>query len=119
VDEAFIRTSPQGEDVDSISARKQKARTAFGVTNDGYALMLCVAGEGQDPESSGITLEELAALLRRLGCGQALNLDGGASTTMYVKLADAAGSEAAGKVVCGKNPETLVKSVLLLEPSGR
>jgi hypothetical protein len=131
VDEAFVRTSPQGEDVDAISARKEAARTAFGITNDGYALMVCISGKGQDPESSGITLEELAALMRRLGCVQALNLDGGASTTMFVRPAEGTiaahftgggetkveGSESSGTVVSGKSPETLVKSVLLLLPT--
>lgn len=111
IDEAFVRTNPDGKDMDAISALKVKARTAFGITNDGYALMLCVAGKGQDPESSGITLDDLAALMRKLGCVQALNLDGGASTTMYVKLAD----DEPGNVVCGKDPETLVKSILVLQ----
>ncbi len=120
VDEAFIRTNPNGTDADSISARKEAARTAFGVTADGHAMMLCVSGKGQDPESFGINLEELAALMRRLGCVQALNFDGGASTTMFVRFANgdagSAQSLPSGEVVCGKQPETRVKSVLLLEP---
>jgi hypothetical protein len=112
VDEAFVRTNVDGSETDSISARKTAARTAFGITNDGYVMMLCVAGQGQDPESSGITLDELASLMRRLGCVQALNLDGGASTTMYARLTP----DCEGAKLCGKSPETLVKSVLLLEP---
>ena len=116
IDEAFIRTNADGTDTDSISARKPAARTAFGVTNDGYALMLCVAGKGQDPESSGVTLEDLAALMRRLGCVQAINLDGGASTTMCVRLVGNGNAETAQpKAVCGKTPETLVRSVLMLQ----
>jgi hypothetical protein len=114
IDEAFVRTNPDGKDTDAISALKEAARTAFGITNDGYAMMLCVAGKGQDPESSGINLEDLAALMRRLGCVQALNFDGGASTTMYVQLG---ADPASGTVVCGKKPETLVKSALVLQPS--
>lgn len=120
VDEAFIRINPDGTDMDSINVRKEAARTAFGITNDGYAMMLCVAGHGQNPESSGITLSELASLMRKLGCVQALNLDGGASTTMWVRLSStgvAPDGSAPGATVCGKNPETLVKSILMLEPA--
>jgi exopolysaccharide biosynthesis protein len=112
IDEAFIRSNANGTETDSISARKPAARTAFGITADGYAMMLCVAGKGQDPESCGITLEELSNLMRRLGCVQAINLDGGASTTMCVRLT---GNGDELKTVCGKNPETLVRSILMLK----
>lgn len=115
IDEAFIRTNHDGTDTDSISSLKPAARTAFGVSADGHAIIVCVAGKGQDPESTGITLEELASLMRNLGCVQAINFDGGASTTMYVHFPN--GTEAGERAaVCGKNPETLVKSVLLVMP---
>jgi exopolysaccharide biosynthesis protein len=39
----------------------------------------------QAPYSDGMTLAELAALMRRLGATDALNLDGGGSTTMVVQ----------------------------------
>jgi hypothetical protein len=85
-------------------------------------MMLCISGRGQDPESSGVTLQQLADTLKSLGCTEAINFDGGASSTMYVRL----GTPGLGKsdmpppgtVVCGKNPETRVKSVLMLLPSG-
>jgi hypothetical protein len=138
-DEAFVRVDPEsGAQIDAIGARKTAARTAFGITPDGHALMLAVAGGGQDPESSGITLQELSQLLSKLGCREAINLDGGASTTMYVKLMKATdnpdsttdraggsgeagfgaetGTRLGGTVVCGKKNETRVKSILLLEP---
>lgn len=43
--------------------------------------------------------------MKGLGCTEAINLDGGASTTMF----------AGTTTVCGKKPETRVKSILLLE----
>lgn len=125
--EAFIRTNPDGTPADSIGTRKPAARTAFGITKDGKAMLLCVAGKGQDPESSGVTLAQIAELLKSLGCDKAINLDGGASTTMYAKIPamaevmaaeqtqiqDAANAGAVSKdSVCGKNPETRVKSIL-------
>jgi hypothetical protein len=106
-EEAFYRTDRDGAVTDAIGVKRPAARTAFGTTADGRAMMLTVSGKGQDPESSGITLQELADTLKELGCTQALNFDGGASSTMFVS----------GKLVCGKNPETRVKSVLMLQPT--
>jgi exopolysaccharide biosynthesis protein len=45
-----------------------------------------VTVDGRQPELSvGMTLLELRALARRLGLVNALNLDGGGSTTMWVQ----------------------------------
>lgn len=109
--EAFVRLDLNGKEFDSIGSQRKAARTAFGITPDGYAMMICVSGTGQDPESSGVTLAELAKILRDLGCSQAINFDGGASTSMVIN--DKLGT----KFVCGKTPATKVKSVLLLEQS--
>ena len=113
-EEAFIRKNVDGTSTDSIGCQKPAARSAVGFTPDGYFLILAVSGKGQDPESTGITLEELADLMRRLGCRQALNLDGGSSTTLFLRLANKENSS--GASVCGKQPETLVKSTVLLFP---
>lgn len=112
-EEAFIRTGPDGKSVDSIGCNKTAARTAIGITNDGHALILCVAGKGQDEFSSGVTLEQLAQLLKNLGCARALNFDGGTSTTMAIADKSSGGGL---KMVCGKSPETRVKSILMIVP---
>jgi hypothetical protein len=112
-EEAFIRTDPDGSVFDSIGVNKPAARTAFGITADGRVLMLCVAGKGQDPESSGVTLAELADAMSHLGCMEAINFDGGASSTMFVRF----DMRSPGKAVCGKRPETRVKSILMLVPT--
>ncbi|MBS1957665.1 MAG: phosphodiester glycosidase family protein [Cyanobacteria bacterium SZAS-4] len=107
-EEAFVRTEAGGTIVDSIGVNRPAARTAIGITKDGgHALLLCVASKRQDEFSSGLTLAELAELFKRLGCTEALNLDGGTSTTMSVKLSDDT-----VHMVCGREPETLVKSTL-------
>lgn len=107
-DEAFVRTEADGKVVDSIGVNRPAARTAIGITKSGeHALVLCVASKRQDEFSSGLTLAELAALLKKLGCVEALNLDGGTSTTMSAKLSDET-----VHMVCGREPETLVKSTL-------
>jgi len=118
-EEAFVRVEPDGKEVDSIGARRQAARTAFGITSEGYAMMLCVTPTNQDSDSHGLTLVELSDLLKNLGCSEAINLDGGASTTMFVRLQTAAPDNpsevTSGRVVCGRTPETKVKSVFLLQ----
>jgi len=56
------------------------ARTAIGYTA-GNKMILFVC-DGNQSGSQGATLEELAQLMKELGCTNALNLDGGASSTM-------------------------------------
>jgi hypothetical protein len=113
--EAFIRTNPDGTTTDAIGSRRPAARTACGVTADGHVMLLCIASKGQDEFSSGATLEELALILRQLGCDRAINFDGGTSTTMIIK-SGVDGTEQPGnlKQVCGRTPEKLVKSGLLI-----
>lgn len=108
--EAFVRTEADGKSVDSIGVNKTAARTAFGITKDRkHILLLCIASKRQDEFSSGVTLAQLAALMKQLGCAEAINFDGGTSTTMTIKTAPNN-----YKMVCGREPETLVKSVLVL-----
>jgi exopolysaccharide biosynthesis protein len=55
-----------------------------GVAGDGRRLLLVTVDGRQPGYSAGMTLRELAALLRSLGARDALNLDGGGSTTFVV-----------------------------------
>ncbi|MGZ8738681.1 MAG: phosphodiester glycosidase family protein [Nocardioides sp.] len=56
-------------------------RTAVGIDRDtGKILLLTI--DGRQSSSRGYTLVELAAMLKSLGAEDALNLDGGGSTTM-------------------------------------
>ncbi len=58
-------------------------RTAVAKLKDGKFLMVTV--DGRQPEHSiGINLNDLAALLLELGATDAMNLDGGGSTTMFL-----------------------------------
>ncbi len=113
--EAFVRVDSDGQQTDSIGVYKTAARTCFGMTPDKHAMILCVAGKGQDEFSSGITLVQLAQLLKQLGCTEAINFDGGTSTTMVVQENPAlvGGKQKPALLqVCGREPETRVKSVL-------
>lgn len=61
----------------------REPRSAVGVLPDGKLLLVAVDGR-QPRVSVGMTLDELARLMQRLGCVQAMNLDGGSSTQMAV-----------------------------------
>ena len=57
-------------------------RTAAGYRNSGELVLLVV--DGRQIDSRGVDLEELAILMRDLGCVEAINLDGGGSSAMVV-----------------------------------
>ncbi len=64
--------------------RGRAPRTALGITEDDRLLIVTV--NGRNPNISvGMTLEELADLMLELGAVDAMNLDGGGSTTMIVR----------------------------------
>jgi hypothetical protein len=69
-----------GSGMGSLDSRHP--RTALGYTHDGRLLLLVV--DGRSTESVGATLGELARELRARGAVEALNLDGGGSTTLVV-----------------------------------
>ena len=58
-------------------------RTAIGYTKDNNLILL--TADGREGSSIGLTLIELAQLMKEYGCVNAMNLDGGGSTVMYVK----------------------------------
>jgi len=69
---------PSGNDITRIAAR-----TAVATTKDGKILIATATGY-QDNHRQGLRLEELATELLRRGGKEAMNLDGGASTTMAI-----------------------------------
>lgn len=79
-------------------------RTAIGLTADRRLLLVTVDGR-QPGYSVGMTLPELTALLVRLGATEALNVDGGGSTTMVVggrvinRPSDAAGERTVANAI--------------------
>jgi hypothetical protein len=64
-----------------VSDRKHP-RTAFG--QNGNRIFLLVV-EGRSGDSVGVTLDELMAMLKDLGATDAMNLDGGGSTTLVIR----------------------------------
>jgi hypothetical protein len=62
---------------------RRHPRTALGVLDDGRIVLLVVDGR-QPTHSLGMTLFELAVAMKRLGAVEAINLDGGGSSTLVV-----------------------------------
>jgi exopolysaccharide biosynthesis protein len=67
----------------SRNAEMRHPRTAVGFSRDSSMLFLLTV-DGRSESSGGMTLAELATMMRKLGAWQAMNFDGGGSTTMVV-----------------------------------
>ncbi len=62
--------------------RDRHPRTVVGIKKNGNVVLLTV--DGRQANSAGMSLPEIASLMKWLGCIQAINLDGGGSTTLWV-----------------------------------
>lgn len=72
-------TVSAGQEVDQ--SMKSNPRTAIGMISPLHYVF--VVSDGRTSESSGLSLLQLANVLKELGCETAYNLDGGGSSTMY------------------------------------
>ena len=70
--------------VDEEHESLDNPRTAVGITREGKVIFFAIDGR-RNGHSLGLTLDELASTMRGLSCVEALNLDGGGSTTVIVK----------------------------------
>ncbi|MER6914367.1 phosphodiester glycosidase family protein [Streptomyces sp. NPDC000594] len=59
-------------------------RTAVGFSRDGRAMTVLTV-DGRQADSGGVTLTELGVMMRRAGAHNALNLDGGGSSTLLAR----------------------------------
>jgi exopolysaccharide biosynthesis protein len=82
----LVRDSAIAGEVDTFgskSFRERNPRTAAGIARNGKQLIL-VTVDGREYQNAGMTLREMAQLMLALGARDAINLDGGGSTTMVV-----------------------------------
>jgi len=71
------------EELIDVNNTTSRARSAIGHTANGIVVLLAV--EGNNPSGgAGLNLQEMAGLMKSMGCTGALNLDGGGSTAMLV-----------------------------------
>ena len=61
-------------------------RTAVGITATGKVVLMCLDGR-QEPYSVGGSMLEIAHIMKEAGCVNAINLDGGGSTTFVSRQA--------------------------------
>ncbi|HEX6686011.1 MAG TPA: phosphodiester glycosidase family protein [Candidatus Limnocylindrales bacterium] len=69
----------------TTAAHPKNPRTAVGFSADGLKMWL-VTVDGRSTASVGMTYVELANYMKSLGADDALNLDGGGSTTMVARM---------------------------------
>lgn len=80
--QVFITADLEGFASDVRAGRAP--RTAVGIRPDGQVLLVTVDGR-QPGISEGVTLRELASLMIKLGARDAMGLDGGGSTTLWLE----------------------------------
>ena len=76
----------------SASFIARNPRTAAGIAANGKRLLFVVVDGRQLPYSDGMSLRELATLMRGLGARDAINLDGGGSSTLVYAEPDSGGA---------------------------
>ncbi|MCS6808101.1 MAG: phosphodiester glycosidase family protein [Bacteroidota bacterium] len=81
--DGVVHLTWQREEAPADFALMRHPRTAIGRRADGRILLVTV--DGRSTASVGMTLQELAELMQELGATEAINLDGGGSTTMVVR----------------------------------
>jgi hypothetical protein len=76
-----IVLDPKAEKFSQAFAIEQASRSAIGQLSDGTLLVVAVHNR---IDGAGANLSEMAQLMQQLGAINALNLDGGSSTTLYL-----------------------------------
>ncbi len=77
-----VNNITDAEELIVIDNTISRARSAIGYNANGIVLTMAV--EGGNPPNNGINLADLASLMRAMSCTDAINLDGGGSTSMVI-----------------------------------
>jgi hypothetical protein len=80
---ALLREGALLNDQHPRHARFRNPRTAIGLSKDGATLFLMVV-DGREGSAQGMTCREVATTLRALGAWNAINLDGGGSSALFI-----------------------------------
>ncbi len=72
------------EELIDINNTSSRPRSAIGYTENGIIIMLAVEGDNANNGIPGVNLKTLAEFLKTLGCTNAINLDGGGSTSFII-----------------------------------
>ena len=74
-----------GDGADDKMPQARHPRTVIGFLPDRYLVLFVCEGRGMTEGVAGMTFAEEAALMKALGCTQALNLDGGGSSCLLIE----------------------------------
>ncbi len=94
-----IKNTYEEELLSDIGATANRPRSAIGITEDKKLILFVCEGDGMTTGVAGLTTENVANVLKALGCTDAINLDGGGSSCMLVnghetiKTSDSSGEE--------------------------
>lgn len=80
----FLKQGEYFQDSPSVLAARHP-RTMVGIKADGTIVMATVDGRQEVKNMDGMFDNEMAATMKRYGCLEAYNLDGGGSTTMIIR----------------------------------
>ena len=80
----LVKNGKMAVDKTSSYYSSRASRTAVGITAEGKVVMMVLDGR-QEPFSAGGSMEEIAQIMLDAGCVEAINLDGGGSTTYLSK----------------------------------
>lgn len=83
VENSLVNVRSREENIANDIAGGRAPRTAIGVRKNQDVILVVV--DGRSNSSCGMTLQELAAFMVRLGAKEALNFDGGGSSEMVLK----------------------------------
>lgn len=81
--------------------RVRRPRTAFGLKEDGTVILITVDGDQKHINIDGIYVDELSWILKYFGAYNAINLDGGGSTSMITYDEQYDGWQAVNKLSLG------------------
>jgi hypothetical protein len=110
-EEAFLDSDKGVITRDPLGSRQRNARSAVGIMANGDLLWVMAAQKPQSSEPTGVSLAEMAAFMKTLGAVEAINLDGGTSSTLVYRQQVYAGqSDSSGQPILRP-----VQSVLLLK----
>lgn len=79
----LVADGEEVEQVDQPFTQNRHPRTAIGLTDD--KRLITVVVDGRTSEAHGMSTIELAEVMEVLGCTVAMNLDGGGSSTAWIK----------------------------------
>lgn len=102
----------QNGEIYSTSDKSNQPRTSIGIRKDGTVVMATFDGRGAG-NAVGMSYQTAAEAMRALGCVDALNLDGGGSTTFVLRTPGAMKTSVVNNV-SGSSPRQVANAVVLM-----